>query len=152
MDDTKNASPTANRPAVEGLDHIAICVESLDAAIPLFERLLGLKLAHRELVESQKTEAAFFDLPNGASLELIAPKGGNAGLEKFLQKRGPGLHHVALHVGGVDSRLAELRREGVEAIDQAARPGARGHKVAFLHPKSAGGVLIELVEHGRKKG
>jgi methylmalonyl-CoA mutase C-terminal domain/subunit len=144
-------APFPGRAELEALDHVAICVANLDEAIPVFEKLLGRKCAHRELVEAQKTEAAFFDMPNGASLELIAPKGGNAGLEKFLQKRGPGLHHVALQVDGIDQGLAAMRAQGLEAIDQQPRPGARGHRVAFLHPRTAGGVLVELVEHGEEK-
>jgi methylmalonyl-CoA/ethylmalonyl-CoA epimerase len=93
--------------------------------------------------------AAFFDFPNGASLELVSPErslGGNAGLEKFLDKRGDALHHLALRVEDLDALLRRLAGRGVPLIDKISRPGARGHKVAFLHPDALGGTLLELVE------
>ena len=94
---------------------------------------------------AQKVDAAFFDFPNGASLELVAPRG-NEGLEKFLAKRGDALHHLALRVKDLDALLTRLDAAGVPLIDKVSRPGARGHKVAFLHPKAFGGTLLELVE------
>src|SRR6267143_1582650 len=127
------------------LDHTAICVRDIDASIALIEELLGQKVAHKEFVPAQKVHAAFFDFPNGASLELVAPQG-NEGLEKFLQKRGDALHHLALRVRDLDALLARLDARGVPLIDKVSRPGARGHKVAFLHPKAFGGTLLELVE------
>jgi methylmalonyl-CoA/ethylmalonyl-CoA epimerase len=87
-------------------------------------------------------------LPIGdANLELISPRG-NETLAKFLEKRGPGLHHIAIEVEGIDAALVFLKSIGVKLVDETARPGARGHKVAFLHPKATGGVLVELVEKG----
>ncbi len=127
------------------LDHTAICVKDMAASIALIEDVLGQKVAHQEYVAAQKVDAAFFDFPNGASLELVAPKG-NAGLEKFLAKRGDGLHHLALRVKDVDAVLKRLEARGVPLIDKVGRPGARGHRVAFLHPKAFGGTLLELVE------
>jgi methylmalonyl-CoA mutase C-terminal domain/subunit len=127
------------------LDHAAICVKDIDASIALIEEVLGEKVAHREYVDAQKVDAAFFDFPNGASLELVCPRG-NAGLEKFLQKRGDALHHLALRVKDIDSVLQRLAARGVALLDQKGRPGARGHRVAFLHPKAFGGTLLELVE------
>ena len=136
--------PRAQVPATR-LDHTAICVKDMDASIALIEDLLGQKAAHRESVASQKVEAAFFDFPNGASLELVSPAG-NAGLEKFLEKRGDALHHLALRVKDLDEVLRRLDARGVPLIDKVGRPGARGHRVAFLHPKAFGGTLLELVE------
>jgi methylmalonyl-CoA mutase C-terminal domain/subunit len=133
------------------LDHTAICVKDMDASIKLIEELLGQKVAHREAVASQKVLAAFFDFPNGASLELVAPQG-NAGLEKFLEKRGDALHHLALRVKDLDGLLQRLDARGVPLIDKVGRPGARGHKVAFLHPKAFGGTLLELVEAHEESG
>jgi methylmalonyl-CoA epimerase len=127
------------------LDHTAICVKDMKASVALIEDLLGQKVAHEEFVPAQKVDAAFFDFPNGASLELVAPRG-NAGLEKFLEKRGDALHHLALRVKDIDGVLQRLQARGVPLIDKVARPGARGHKVAFLHPKAFGGTLLELVE------
>ena len=120
-------------------------MRDIDASIALIEDLLGQKVAHKEFVPAQKVQAAFFDFPNGASLELVAPQG-NDGLEKFLQKRGDALHHLALRVRDLDALLARLDASGVPLIDKVSRPGARGHKVAFLHPKAFGGTLLELVE------
>jgi methylmalonyl-CoA/ethylmalonyl-CoA epimerase len=130
------------------IDHIAVCVPDLDEAAAKWRAVLGLVPTSREVVESQKTEAAL--LPVGeTSVELIAPRG-NEGLERFLEKRGPGLHHIAVEVQGIEQAIALLESLGVPMIDRTPRKGARGHKVAFVHPKATGGVLIELVEpdHG----
>lgn len=128
---------------IKRIDHVAIAVADVDAALEKW-RAFGLEATVREVVASQKTEAVL--LPVGDSnLELISPKG-NDGLAKFLEKRGPGLHHVAIEVEGIEAALAFLASLGVQLIDQTPRIGARGHKVAFLHPKSTGGVLVELVE------
>ena len=97
----------------------------VDASIALIEELLGQKVAHKEFVPAQKVQAAFFDFPNGTSLELVAPKG-NAGLEKFLEKRGDALHHLALRVKDIDEVLRRLDARGVPLIDKVSRPGARG--------------------------
>jgi methylmalonyl-CoA/ethylmalonyl-CoA epimerase len=129
---------------IKKIDHIAICVKDVDGTLAKYKQVLGLDPAVREVVESQKTEAVL--LPIGdTSLELIAPRG-NDGLEKFLEKRGPGLHHIAVEVEGIEDALATLKALGVPLIDETPRKGARGHKVAFLHPKATGGVLVELVE------
>ena len=139
------ATRTAAGIPATRLDHTAICVKDLDGAIQLIEDLLGQPVAHREFVPAQKVDAAFFDFPNGASLELVAPRG-NPGLDKFLEKRGDSLHHLALRVNDLDALLARLDARGVPLIDKVSRAGARGHKVAFLHPKAFGGTLLELVE------
>lgn len=146
----------ADTPAAQiratALDHTAICVPDLDKSLALLAQILGQPVAHREVVPSQKVAAAFFDFGNGASLEVISPEaslGGNAGLERFLEKKGPGLHHLALRVTGLDALLARLDALGVPLIDKVGRPGARGHRVAFLHPKAFdGALLLELVETG----
>ncbi len=129
---------------IKGIDHVAVCVSDIAAAAATYEKVLGLKVEQREVVASQKTEAALLPI-GGSNIELISPKG-NAGLEKFLEKRGPGLHHIAVEVEGIETALALLSSLGVPLIDEAPRIGARGHKVAFLHPKATGGVLVELVE------
>jgi methylmalonyl-CoA/ethylmalonyl-CoA epimerase len=129
---------------IKKIDHVAIAVTDIDAAAKRYAELFGLDVRERETVASQKTEAAL--LPIGDSnIELISPKG-NDGLAKFLEKRGPGIHHVAVEVEGIEDALAFLKTLGVPLIDDAPRIGARGHKVAFVHPKATGGVLIELVE------
>lgn len=130
--------------SVRKIDHVAVAVRDVDEAVARFRKLFGVEPVARELVASQHTEAVL--LPIGEShIELIAPRG-NAGLERFLDKRGPGLHHIAIEVRGLVEVLAALRALGVQLIDETPRVGARGHHVAFLHPGAAGGVLIELVE------
>ncbi|HKA89553.1 MAG TPA: methylmalonyl-CoA epimerase [Haliangiales bacterium] len=132
---------------VLGIDHVGVCVSKMDDAGALWSSLLGLAVAHRECVDAQKTEAAFVDLPDGAAaVELVSPMAGNDGLVKFLAKRGDGLHHLAFAVTDIRAALARLEAAGVPLIDRAPRPGARGHLVAFLHPKAMGGTLVELVE------
>jgi methylmalonyl-CoA/ethylmalonyl-CoA epimerase len=129
---------------IKRIDHVAICVPDIDEAAAKYQALFGLSPTSREVVRSQQTEACL--LPVGDSnLELISPKG-NEALTRFLEKRGPGLHHVAVEVEGIEAALALLKTLGVKLIDETPRIGARGHKVAFVHPNATGGVLIELVE------
>ncbi len=138
---------------VLGIDHIGVCVASMDAAGSLWSGLLGQAIAHHECVDVQKTEAAFYDFaPGTATVELVAPMTGNAGLEKFLARRGEGLHHLAFAVTDIRLALARLREAGVALIDEEPRRGARGHLVAFLHPKAMNGTLVELVQHGEQHG
>lgn len=129
------------------IDHVAVCVPDIDDAVARWRTLFELQPAAHESVESQKTEAIFFPMGD-TSLELVAPRG-NPGLERFLERRGPGLHHVAVQVEGLEEAMALLGALGVPMIDGAPRLGARGHKVAFVHPKATGGVLVELVESPR---
>ena len=136
---------------VTRIDHVGVCVRDMDAAIPLWLKLLtGLSLGAREYVAAAQTEAAFLDgaKTGSASVELIMPGEGNAGLEKFLEKNKDrsGLHHLALAVDDLAAALKELDAAGVPLIDKVPRPGARGHLVGFLHPKATDGVLIELVQ------
>lgn len=131
---------------IKKIDHVAVCVADPEVAAQAYEKAFGLKVSCREVVESQKTEAWL--LPIGESnIELISPRG-NDGLQKFLDKRGPGIHHIALEVTGIEAALGFLKALGVPLIDETPRIGARGHKVAFVHPKATGGVLVELVEDG----
>ena len=130
---------------VKRIDHVAIAVADRDASSAALSALFGLRTGAREHVSAQATDVAFLH-PAGdtdAALELCAPRG-NAGLEKFLAQRGPGLHHVCFAVDDLPAALAELKAAGVRLIDETPRPGARGHQVAFLHPASTGGVLFEL--------
>jgi len=127
------------------IDHVGVCVADIDQAAENYLSALGLVAVDRELVASQKTDVCFLPVGN-ASVELISPQG-NEGLEKFLTKRGAGLHHVAFEVEDIVQALAELKEKGIPLIDETPRIGARGHKVAFIHPKAMGGVLVELVEH-----
>ena len=129
----------------ERIDHVGVAVSDLDAGIALYEKTLGMPLAHREKVESQGVEAALLDIGEG-HVELLQPLGPETVVGKFIAKRGEGLHHVAYAVEDIDATLAELKGAGVELIDDEARVGIRGSRVAFLHPKATGSVLTELVE------
>ncbi len=129
---------------VKKIDHVAVCVSDIDAAAATWQKVLGLSVRERELVDSQNTEAALLPLGD-SNIELICPKG-NDGLARFLEKRGPGIHHIAVEVEGIEEALVFLKGLGVALIDETPRKGARGHKVAFIHPKATGGVLVELVE------
>ena len=130
---------------IKKIDHVAVAVKDVDEALATYKKVFGLEVATREAVAAQKTEAALLPLGE-SSIELIAPMDGNVGVQSFLEKRGPGLHHIAIEVEGIEEALSTLEKLGVPLIDKVARPGARGHKVAFLHPKATGGVLVELVE------
>lgn len=125
------------------IDHIGIAVESIEAALPFYQKALGLEVVHREEVASQKVKVAFLQAGE-TSLELLEPTGDGA-ISKFLKTRGPGLHHVAFHASDIAADMKRLKADGLPPLEDAARPGARGHKVCFLHPKYAAGVLIELV-------
>jgi methylmalonyl-CoA/ethylmalonyl-CoA epimerase len=129
---------------IKRIAHVAVAVPSIDEAAPKFARVLGVEPEGREFVASQKVDTTMLPLGE-AAIELIEPKG-NDSITKFLEKRGPGLHHVAVEVEGIEEVLALLKSLEVPLIDQAPRIGAHGHKVAFVHPKATGGVLIELVE------
>lgn len=127
------------------LDHVGIAVQSLDEAIPLFESLTGAEGSGRERVESQGVEVVF--LGSGAGkLELLAPTRDDSPVARFLAKRGPGTHHLCYRVPDLAAALESFRSEGYQLIDQEPRAGAHGHRVAFLHPRSTGGVLIELLQ------
>jgi methylmalonyl-CoA/ethylmalonyl-CoA epimerase len=128
---------------VTRIDHVAYLVPDIDAALASFAAL-GIAPGARELVASQKTEACLLPIADG-NIELISPAG-NESLQRFLDKRGPGLHHVALEVENIEAALADLEAKGLPLIDKTPRIGARGHKVAFVHPKAFGGLLVELVE------
>jgi len=125
------------------LHHIGIAVTNLDEAIAR-HRAMGLALAHREVVQSQKVEVAF--MGDGPYIELLVGTHIDSPVAKFLEKKGPGQHHLAFAVASIADELKRQAAAGAELIDRAARPGAWGHQVAFLHPKSQGGVLIELVQ------
>lgn len=127
------------------IDHVGVAVSDLDAAVALYEDGFGMPVAHRETVESQGVEAVLLDVGDG-HVELLRPLGPETAVGKFLERSGEGLHHVAYAVEDIDSTLDELRSAGLELIDDEARTGIRGSRVAFLHPKATGRVLTEIVE------
>ncbi len=127
------------------LDHIAVLVEDLDQALSFWRDQLGLPLDHVEIIDSMEVKIAF--LPLGESeIELVQPTTSDSGLAKFLDKRGPGLHHICFEVENINTMLGELKENGVRLIDGEPVTMDDGRKLAFLHPKSAGGVLVELYE------
>jgi methylmalonyl-CoA/ethylmalonyl-CoA epimerase len=130
---------------LDRIDHVGVAVRDLEAGISLYEGTLGMPLVHRETVTSQGVEAALLDVGEG-HVELLRPLGGETPVGKFLERRGEGLHHVAYAVEDIDAELGRLSEAGVELIDSEPRVGIRGSRVAFLHPRSTGSVLTELVE------
>jgi methylmalonyl-CoA epimerase len=127
------------------VDHVAIAVEDLDAAVELYRRVFGMEPVHREVVESQGVEEALFAVGD-SWIQLVAALGPETPVGRFLAKRGPGLHHVGYRVPDVTAALAQLRSEGVRLVDETPRPGSRGTTIAFVHPQGVGGVLVELVQ------
>ena len=127
------------------IDHVGVAVRDLERSLELYEGTFGMPLAHRETVAEQGVEAALLDVGEG-HVELLRPLDAETPVGKFLERHGEGLHHVAYRVDQIDAVLAELAGRGVELIDREARPGIRGSRVAFLHPRATGSVLTELVE------
>jgi len=127
------------------IDHIGVAVEDVDAAVALYEGSFEMALAHRETVESQGVEAVLLDVGEG-HVELLAPLGPDTPVGKFLARGGPGLHHVAYAVEDIEAALPQIAAAGIELIDSEPRTGIRGSRVAFLHPRSTGGVLTEIVQ------
>ncbi len=131
---------------IKKIAHVALAVGDMEQTLEKLKHVLGVEPIHRDVVPSQQVDAAL--LPFGeTSLEIVAPRG-NEGVQRFIDKRGAALHHVAIEVEGLDAALADLRARGVALIDQEPRVGAHGFRVAFIHPKATGGLLIELVEPG----
>jgi methylmalonyl-CoA/ethylmalonyl-CoA epimerase len=130
---------------VKNIDHVAIAVGDLGPAAATLGPLFGLAPSLRETVAGQKTDVQFLDAGAGAAIELICPSG-NASLQRFLDRRGPGLHHVCFEVDDLADALATLRAAAIPLIDEEPRQGARGHLVAFIHPRATGGVLFELCQ------
>ena len=128
----------ASRP----LDHVGVAVPSLEEACRLFEVLLGKTSSPPEVLEAQGVRIAFV-----GAVELLEPLGPETTIGRFLERQGPGLHHFAYRTDDIESELTRLEAQGLELVDRVSRPGARGHLVAFLHPSSTQGVLVELVQY-----
>ncbi len=127
------------------IDHVAIAVEDLEASVALYGRLLGVEPAHRERVDDQGVEEVLFAA--GASyIQLLGALAPDTPVGRSIAARGPGVHHIAYRVGDVEAALAHLRAEGARLIDEEPRAGSRQTLIAFVHPESMGGVLVELVQ------
>ena len=128
------------------LEHIGIATRSLEDALIFWRDALGLEATHTEVVEEQKVRVAM--RPVGEPrIELLEPTSSDSAVAKFLEKRGAGIHHIAVRVDDIRATLLRLKESGARLIDESPRVGAGGCLVAFVHPSSAGGVLLELVEH-----
>lgn len=130
---------------LDKVDHIGVAVPDLEAAIASYTRLFGAGPSHREVVESDGVETVMFEVGE-SRIELLGSLGEHSKIHGFLQKRGGGIHHVAYGVADVQESLDRLARDGVQLLDTAPRRGAGGKLVAFVHPKSVGGVLTELCQ------
>ena len=129
---------------VKKVNHVAIVVRDIDSALEFWNNALGIPLDHVEEVPSQQAKVAFLPV-GGSEIELVQPTNSDSGMAIFLEKRGEGLHHVCVEVSDIDAMLAQLKRAGVRLINETAQI-LPGRKMAFVHPKSANGVLIELYE------
>ena len=133
------------------IDHIGIAVQSINESLKFFEDALGMKLDHIASEEGGRTQVAF--MPVGSSdMELVEPQDAESGLGKFLAKRGEGIHHICFEVDDIQAALVRLKEHGAQLIDETPRTNSSGMRFAFIHPKSAHGVLIELYQEPTKDG
>lgn len=131
--------------AVKRIDHIGIIVQDIEVALKVYRDALGLQLAKTEFVPEQAVKIAF--LPTAESeIELVEPTSDDSGIARYLSKRGEGIHHICFEVDDIESTLAQMAAQGMQLIDETPRAGSGGQRYAFVHPKSAHGVLIELYE------
>jgi methylmalonyl-CoA/ethylmalonyl-CoA epimerase len=127
------------------ISHIGIAVTSIEEATPFYRDVLGMECEGTEVVAEQKVKVAFF-VVGESRIELLEPTAPDSPVAKFLDKNGPGVHHVAYEVADLEARLAQLKAEGVRLIDETPRTGAHKTRIAFMHPKASGGVLTELCQ------
>lgn len=132
-------------PRVKRIHHLAIAVQEMELPLTFWQEALGLALSERRDVAAESAEIAFFALENG-EIELVRPTDTESGLARFLQKRGPGMHHICLEVEDLEGMLTQLKARGVRLINEQPRLGEGGRRYAFIHPESSGGVLVELYE------
>ncbi|CAH2716350.1 Ethylmalonyl-CoA/methylmalonyl-CoA epimerase [Neobacillus rhizosphaerae] len=136
---------------IKKVDHIGIAVKSLENTLPFYTDVLNLPLLAIEVVDSQKVKVAFLQAGQ-TKIELLEPTSEESTIAKFIEKRGEGIHHVALGVDSIEERITEMKEKGIRMIDEQSRLGAGGAHIAFMHPKSASGVLYELCEKKGMKG
>ncbi|WP_144547598.1 methylmalonyl-CoA epimerase [Bacillus sp. X1(2014)] len=136
---------------IKKVDHIGIAVKSIEKALPFYTDVLNLPLIGIEEVDTQKVRVAFLKA-GSTKLELLEPTSEESAIAKFIEKRGEGIHHVALGVDSIEERIREMKEQGIRMIDGQSRPGAGGANIAFMHPKSTSGVLFELCEKKGMKG
>lgn len=129
-----------------GMDHVGVAVKNLDEAIKIYRDALGFKLEGIHIMNEQKVKVAFLSSGGETHVELLEPLGSESTIAKFLETRGEGIHHLAVKVKNIVNALEEFKKNGVALIDEKPRMGAEGKKIAFVHPKSTRGVLLELCE------
>src|SRR6185503_6130664 len=129
------------------IDHIGIAVKSLAEAVKVYETAVGLKLAGYDQVDEQGVRVAMLNIGE-SRIELLEPTGPSSPIEKFMSKRGEGIHHIAVEVDDIEKAIAQLQAAGLRLIDTVPRRGAHNTRTAFIHPSSTHGVLLELVQHG----
>ena len=132
-------------PKIKRIDHVAIVVDDIDSALGFWRDTLGLELDRVKDVPAEKSAVAFLPV-GGSEIELVQPTSDDSGIAKYLQKRGSGMHHICLAVEDIEAALVELKAKGVQLINESPRLGDDGKKYAFIHPKAACGVLVELYE------
>ena len=130
----------------EGVHHVGIAVKNMDEALEIFQKKLGLKLEKITVVEDQKVKSAMLSSGGETKIELLEPTSQDSPVGRFLEKRGEGIHHIALKVRGIEELLKRLKDEGLNLVNETPRIGVEGTKIAFIHPKSTKNVLIELCE------
>jgi len=130
------------------IDHIGIAVRSLEDSIKVYEQAIGLKVAGYDQVDDQGVRVAMLDIGE-SRIELLEPTNPESPIERFMSKRGEGIHHIAIHVDNIEEALERLKASGARLIDSTPRRGAHNTRIAFVHPSSTHGVLLELVEHGK---
>jgi methylmalonyl-CoA/ethylmalonyl-CoA epimerase len=132
-------------PTIKRIDHIAIVIDDMESALGFWRDTLGLPLEHIEDVPDQKSLVAFMPA-GGSEVELVKPTTDDSGVARFLQKRGPGIHHICFEVEDIDAALSEMKGKDVKLINETPLEGSGGKRLAFIHPSSANGVLVELYE------
>lgn len=136
-------------PKITRIDHIALLVDDLTAPLSFWRDALGMEVTHVKDIPSEAAQIAFLPAA-GSEIELVRPTTSDSGLAKYLEKRGPGMHHVCLEVDDIEGMLAQLKAKGIQLINETPKVNAEGKKYAFIHPKSAFGVMVELYELTKK--
>lgn len=132
-------------PTIKRINHIAVLVDDLETTLEFWQDALGMELTEIQEVPGEQAKIAF--LPTGDSeIELVKPTTNDSGLARYLEKRGPGMHHICLEVDDIDGMLARLKQKGIQLINEEAKTGSDGRRYAFIHPKSAHGVMVELYQ------
>jgi methylmalonyl-CoA/ethylmalonyl-CoA epimerase len=135
----------ANMPTVKRIDHLAVIVDDMEKTLSFWRDALGMELSHVEEVPAENSRVAFLPV-GGSEIELVESTMKDSGLARYLEKRGPGMHHICLEVDDIEAMLAQLKEKGIQLINEKPLLGSGGKKYAFVHPRSAHGVMIELYE------